>query len=215
MYFNFQIVLFKNKEKKKIINKYKTHKKAKECFDGLLKKSNQVFFPVEFENGKKNYYEIALIEKTKGTLIPIFLKDEIGRQIKASLDDNNFSITKLEKYSLEEEFIEFKTKNKITTPDLISKYLNVDGLKLVSKLNNKIIVQVDDNISLFTLKNIHDAERLIDVLSEYFIKNKRSDCLFVNDHSTGQRKYLYEFLCDKGYPKNYLQTYSTTHLSKR
>ena len=116
---------------------------------------------------------------------------------------------------MEEEFIEFKTKNKITTPDLISKYLNVDGLKLVSKLNNKIIVQVDDNISLFTLKNIHDAERLIDVLSEYFIKNKRSDCLFVKDHSTGQRKYLYEFLCDKGYPKNYLQTYSTTHLSKR
>jgi hypothetical protein len=215
MNFNYQIVLFKNKKKKKIINKFKTNKKAKVFFENLIKKSNEVIFPTSYENGQKVFFEIAIIEKTTGSLLPLFLKDEIGRQIKATLDDDNFTITKIETYNLEEEFIEYETKNKITTPELIIKYLNSDGLKLISKLNNKIVIQQEEKVKLFTLKNVDDADRFIDVLSQYFIKNKKMDCLLVKDHSTSQRKYLYEFLSDKGYPKNYLQRLSTTHPSKR
>ena len=79
---NFQIVLFKNKVKKKIINKFKTHKKAVEFYNDLLKENDEVIFDKEFENGVKSNYELAIIEKVSGTLLPVFLKDEIGRTIK-------------------------------------------------------------------------------------------------------------------------------------
>ena len=41
---NYQIVLFKNKIKKKIINKFKTHKRANEFYESLLSESNNVLF---------------------------------------------------------------------------------------------------------------------------------------------------------------------------
>ena len=82
MEYNYQIVLFKNKVKKKIINKFKTHKKAVEFYNDLLKENDEVIFDKEFENGVKSNYELAIIEKVSGTLLPVFLKDEIGRTIK-------------------------------------------------------------------------------------------------------------------------------------
>ena len=53
MEYNYQIVLFKNKVKKKIINKFKTHKKAVEFYNDLLKENDEVIFDKEFENGVK------------------------------------------------------------------------------------------------------------------------------------------------------------------
>ena len=86
------------------------------------------------------------------------------------------------------------------------------GYKMISKLNNKIVLQEDDNFKLFTLKNVYDSDRFIDTLSDILIKEKRSNVLLVKDVSTAQRKYLYNLLVEKGYPKSYLLRYSTTHL---
>jgi hypothetical protein len=85
---------------------------------------------------------------------------------------------------------------------------------MVSKLNNKVIVQNDDDYKLFTLKNDFDSSRLLDTLSELFMNQKRLDCMFVKDYSTNQRKYLYSILVEKGFPKNYLLRQSTTHPTK-
>jgi hypothetical protein len=82
---------------------------------------------------------------------------------------------------------------------------------MLSKLNNKIVLQNDDSFNLFTFKNNEDSERFINTLSELFIKEKRMDCIFVKDISTAQRKYLYEILITKGFPKKYLFRLSTTH----
>lgn len=215
MDFNYKIVLFKNREKKKIINKFKTYKKAKKFYDKLISESEQVIFPINYENGKKCNFELALIEKKTENFTPIILRDEIGRQIEATLDDNEFVITKIQTYYIEEEIVEYSTKNKISSPKIITKYLNGDGLKLISKLNNKIVIQIDDDVQLFTFKNVHDSDRFIDVISEHFIKMKRADSIFVKDYNTSQRKYLYDFLVGKGFSKTYLQRCSTTHLSKR
>lgn len=212
---NYLIVLFKNKIKKKIINKFKTHKKAQNLFKQLISESDNVIFPKMYENGEDCDFELSLLERTSGTFLPLFLKDEIGRQIKVDLDNQDYKITKIEKYRVEEEFVDYDNKRKITTPILIDKYLNKDGLKLVSKLNNKIIVQNDTELNLFTLKNDNDSERFIDTVSEFFITKKRTDCLFVKDYSNSQRKYLYKLLIDIGYPKTYLQRHSTTHLSRK
>ena len=83
--------------------------------------------------------------------------------------------------------------------------------KLVSKLNNKVVVQNDDKFNLFTLKNDYDSSRFIDTLSELFIEQKRFDCMFVKDYSNAQRKYLYNLLIENGFSKSYLQRQTTTH----
>ena len=41
---NYYIVLFKNKQKRKIINKFKTLNRAKKYYDNLLQISDDVFF---------------------------------------------------------------------------------------------------------------------------------------------------------------------------
>jgi hypothetical protein len=211
MDYNFQIVLFKNKVKKKIINKFKTHKKAKTFFETLMVESDSVIFPKKVESGQHSNYELSILEKTSGTFLPIFLKDEIGRQIKVELDDDNFTITKILNYNIEETFVNYQTKEKITTHQFIKLYLSESGLTLISKLNNKIIVQNDDDFNLFTFKTISDSERFIDVLTQYLMDNNKQNCLIVKDTSTTQRKYLYNLLVDKGFPKNYLLRHSTTH----
>jgi hypothetical protein len=211
MEYNYQIVLFKNKVKKKIINKFKTHKKAVEFYNDLLKENDEVIFDKEFENGVKSNYELAVIEKMSGTLLPVFLKDEIGRTIKVNLEDNDYTITKISKYKIDEVFLDYQTKKKINTKQFVRRYLSGDGLKMVSKLNNKVVVQNDDDYKLFTFKNVDDSSRFLDNLSENFMSSKRTDCMFVKDSSTQQRKYLYQILSEKGFPKSYLIRHSTTH----
>ena len=214
MSYNYQVVLFKNKVKKKIINKFKTHKKANELYNSLVEKSDTIIFDKKYENGYESLYELALLEKTSGTLSPMYMKDVFGRQVKVDLDDNDFSIIKISKYNLEELIVDYSTNTRITINDFIKKYLDPPGLKMISKLNNKVIVQNDDNYNLFTLKNDDDSSRLLDNLSENFISQKRSDCMFVKDYSTAQRKYLYLILSEKGFPKTYLFRQSTTHPTK-
>jgi hypothetical protein len=210
---NYLVVLFKNKIKKKIINKFKTSKRANDYYKSLLDDSDEVIFDKKYENGFECSYEIALLEKTSGTFLPVFLKDEFGRNIKINLDDDDHIISKINKYQTEELILDYQTNTKINSVEFIKKYLTGGGLKLVSKLNNKIVVQSDDIYNLFTLKNDDDSSRFIDSISRKFLEQKKMDCIFVKDYSTTQRKYLYNLLTEKGFSKQYLQRQSTTHPS--
>ena len=82
-------------------------------------------------------------------------------------------------------------------------------------INNKIVIQNDDNFYLFTLKNSDDANRLIDNMNDLVNSKKRINVILVKDYSTTQRKYLYSILEEKGFPKSYLFRHSTTHQVKR
>jgi hypothetical protein len=210
---NYLIVLFKNKVKKKIIKKFKTSNRANTFYESLLKESNNVIFDKQYENGFSFKYEIAILEKVSGTFLPVFLKDELGRNIKVDLEDDNFSIKKINSYHIEEFILDTTLNKKINSLEFIKLYLDQSGFKLVSKLNNKIIVQNDDKFNLFTLKNDYDSSRFIDSISELFIEQKRFDCMFVKDYSNAQRKYLYNLLIENGFSKSYLQRQTTTHPS--
>jgi hypothetical protein len=212
---DYIIVLFKNKIKKKIIKKFKTEKRANDFYKSLLSKSDDVIFEKSYENGFKCEYKIALLERNVKVKTPLYLKDEYGRQNRIELEDDEYSITKISDYRIEEEFIVYGKNIKINILKFIDKYLSGSGLKLVSKLNNKIIVQNDDDLKLFTFKNEDDSLRFIETISDFFINKKRIDCIFVKDNSTIQRKYLYDLLVEKGYSKDYLFRQSTTHPSRK
>jgi hypothetical protein len=211
----YLIVLFKNKVKKRIIKKFKTLKNSDEYYKKLIQESDEVIFDKKFENGFKSEYEIALLGKKKGNDEVIYIKDSFGRQSKVNLEDDDFTILKVQPYKVDEQFLDYATKKKINTKELLKKYLSGVGLKMVSKLNNKIIVQNDDTINLFTFKNEDDSSRFIDNLSKIFIEQKKIDCMFVKDSSLSQRKYLYNILVNYGFPKSYLFRQSTTFPVKK
>ena len=147
---NYLVVLFKNKKRKKIINKFVTFSRAKQYYDNLLKESNDVLFNVEVENGVDTRYELGLIEMSTNQLIPIYMTDEYGRNSKVKLEGDGMTLFKIDYYKKEETIYDISKKKKITSQELIKTYLKGDGLKMISSLNNKIIVQEDEKIHLFT-----------------------------------------------------------------
>jgi hypothetical protein len=208
---NYLVVLFKNKKKKKIIKKFITLSRAKNYFDGLIEKSNEVIFEVLVENGKECKFELGLISLSVNQSSPVYMTDEFGRSIKVKLEENGMSILNLKPYRDEDLIYDVKNKKKITTQEFIKRYLKGDGLKMVSVLNNKVILQRDEKIDLFSLKNESECTRFVECLSSHFFKIKRGDCLFIKDCSSPQRKYLYELLESNGFDKKILYRKFTTY----
>ena len=201
---NYIVVLFKNKSKKKIIKKFITFNRAKSFYDKLVKEADEVIFNVEVEAGKECKYEIGIVEMSSKQLVPVYMTDEFGRSIKVKLNEDGMTLFQISPYKKEELVYDIKEGKKITTQELIKKYLRGDGLKMVSVLNNKIVVQEDEKINLFTLKSEKESARFVDCLSLYFFKIKRGDCLFIKDYSSTQRKYLYSLLESNGFSKRVL-----------
>lgn len=201
---NYIVVLFKNKKKKKIIKKFITFNRAKLFYDNLVNESQEVIFNVEVESGEECRYEIGLIEMSSKQLVPVYMTDEFGRSIKVKLDEEGMTLFQISQYKKEELIYDVKESKKITVHELIKKYLRGDGMKMVSVLNNKVVVQQEEKFYLFTLKNEQESSRFVDCLSLHFFKIKRGDCLFVKDYSSAQRKYLYGILESNGFSKRVL-----------
>jgi hypothetical protein len=191
---NYIVVLFKNKKKKRIIKKFITFSRAKQFYDKLVQESNDVLFEIRVEGGSECSYEIGIVEMSSKQLVPVYMTDEFGRNVKVKLDEDGMTLFKIQPYKKEETVFDIRTGKKITMSDLIKKYLRGDGLKMISVLNNKIVLQEDEKIHLFTLKSESESSRFVDCMSLHFFKIKRGDCLFVKDYSTAQRKYLYSLL---------------------
>jgi hypothetical protein len=207
---NYIVVLFKNKKKKRIIKKFITFNRAKQFYDKLVRESNEVLFEVKVEAGSECNYEIGIIEMSSKQLVPVYMTDEFGRNVKVKLDEDGMTLFKIQPYKKEETVFDVKTGKKITMSDLIKKYLKGDGLKMISVLNNKIVLQEDEKFHLFTLKSESESSRFVDCMSLHFFKIKRGDCLFVKDYSTAQRKYLYSLLESNGIDKKILYRKFTT-----
>ena len=208
---NYIVVLFKNKKKKRIIKKFITLSRAKNYFKQLSSESNDVIFEVLVENGKDCKFELGLIQMSTNQSSPVYMTDEFGRTVKVKLEEGGMSILELVTYKEEELIYDVKRKTKITSQEFIKRYLKGDGLKMVSVLNNKVILQRDEEIDLFSLKNEEECSRFVESLSKYFFKIKRGDCLFIQDCTSPQRKYLYNLLESNGFDKKVLYRKFTTY----
>jgi hypothetical protein len=208
---NYLIVLFRNKIRYKILKKYITYKRAKIFFDNLIKKNEEVIFEKRFINGEPVVFEIGLVERSSSQLLPVYVTDELGRNIRVRMEDNSLTLANISLFKEEEEIFDLQSKSKITVPRLIKKYFKGTEIKMVSSLNNKVIVQNNLNFSIFSLKNEEESKRLIDSMTSHFLKIKRGDCIFVKDNSVAQKKYLYKILCENGFDKKMLYRKFTTY----
>jgi len=93
---NYLVVLFKDKKKKKIIKKFITLSRAKQFYDKLMGKSNDVVFEVKVEAGRECKYELGLVELSGRQLIPVYMTDEFGRNIKVKLDEDGMTLFKID-----------------------------------------------------------------------------------------------------------------------
>ena len=153
---NYLVVLFKNKVRKKIINKFVTFIKAKEFFDNKINNNKSIYFKKDIENAKDCDFELCLLEKKNTTFNPLFVRDDLGRQIKIELDDLEYKIMEISNYKIEETIYDVTKKEKITLNKFYENYIFKKGVILISKLNNKVVLQEDNNVYLFSLKNLKD-----------------------------------------------------------
>ena len=133
-----------------------------------------------------------------------YRKNSLGKNVEVIIDLPNYYMVEFSDYWCEELIYDHQTKSRIPLDTLITSYLPKKNFKQVFSLNNKLIIQNEDNFKMFSLKNVDDCSRLLDVIKKIFIDSGRIDCLFVPDTSTAQRKQLYEILETKGFSRKFL-----------
>ena len=147
---------------------------------------------------------------------PYFVRDDFGRTIKIELEDPNYTIVEIIPYRKEEQLYDIKNKTKIGVDKFMRKYLPKVGVKLLSKINNKIVIQHDSDIipeepAGDKNESEDDCDRFVDGVSNYMINKGRIDTIIVKDSSPQQKKYLYDLLSSNGIPKSVLYRRFTTY----
>jgi len=201
----FSVIIFKNNKKRKVVKSFVTKERALNFYNNLVEENSKIKFYKEYENGKKCNYKIGLISNDITFDNKFNFIDKFGRNV--SISSNEFTIFKVSDYYNEELIFDVKNNKKIPYNELLSHLSDKNNLKLVSKLNNKIIIQNDENIKLFSLKNESDSERLFELLSQ---EEKRA-YIMAPEVSIEQKKYLYTLLENYGFDKQMLYRKSTTY----
>ena len=94
---NYIIVLFKNKQRKKIIKRYATEKQAISSFEKLIKENN-VIFDKKIENAESCEYEIGLLSKNQSFQPSLFITDDYGRNSPVNLENPEYVFLKIKKF---------------------------------------------------------------------------------------------------------------------
>jgi hypothetical protein len=209
---NFSVIIFKNNKKRKILKSFVREQKAIEFYEKKVKESSKILFEKQFENGSKCNYKIILTSKTC-EVEQLYYMDEIGRNVSINpkISDNLY-IKKIDMFNIEEKLYDVQDNKKITFHKFVKKYLDKDKTIMLSKLNNKVVVQEDDNYSLFSLKTEDDCERFLRIVES---KVEKKNFIIVRDFTSPQRKYLYDLLVERGYDIDFLYRTSTTHPKER
>jgi len=211
---NYIIVLFKNKKKRKIIKRYSTEKNAIKFFNRLVEQQKEIIFPKLIENAEESDYTLGLLTNTTNVQKSIFIKDDVGRNIPANIENSNYVFIDIVKYYHEEKIFDWQSQKKIDFGEFIKLYCDNGELKNIFTLNNKVCVQRDEDLYAFSLKDKNESIRFLNTIQDYFLNANRFDAIFVKDISTAQRKWIYNVLTEKGFDKKRLYRLKTT-FSKR
>lgn len=162
---------------------------------------------VQLQVGKRNQetiFELALIYPNNRWATKTFVRDSMGRNIEAVMEDKKFRIKEIIPYWKEELIYDFDNKKRIRYHEMMEYILSIKDVSQIFTLNNKLFVQIEDQVRMFGNKNLKDAERLFEIVKNELIEKKKGNFIFVKDITTHQRKILYKMLEDKGYKRTEL-----------
>jgi len=201
----YHIVLFCNKKK---VKTFYSCMKRTTLYEYWREYKTQKKPPyIKLQGGKRNkelVYELALIFPVNRWATNVWVKDSLGRNVEARIENNKYRIKEIIPYWEEELIYDFDNKERIRYHKMMEYISSIKDIAQIFTLNNKLFVQVENNIRLFGNKNISDTERLFDIVKDELLKKKRSNFIFVKDITTHQRKLLYELLESKGYKRTEL-----------
>ena len=180
----------------------------------MIKKNDEVIFEKRVENACDVNFEVGLLTNKTNTQKSLFIVDDIGRNNLVSLENPEYVFLNIKQYKVEETVFDWQRQGKISIGRLLGLYCKKKDFKSIYTLHNKLCIQVETDVSIFSLKNSDESERLLNTLETYFRDNGRSDAMFIKDVSSAQRKWIYQTLEDKGFNKKRLYRLKTT-FSKR
>jgi hypothetical protein len=199
------IVLFCNKKKVKIL--YRCMKKTTVYEYWREFKTERKPPYVKLQGGKRKnelVFELGLIFPVNRWANQVWVKDSLGRNQEAKIEDGKFRIKEIVPYWEEELIYDFSTKKRIRYHQMMEYIESVTEIAQVFTLNNKLFVQVENDIRLFGNKNIKDSDRLFEIVKNDLLKKKRGNYIFVKDITTHQRTLLYDLLESKGFNRREL-----------
>ena len=203
--YKYFIILFCNKKKYKLIAQSVRQSTIMEAWREAKNQKRPAF--VRTNAGKKRVaqnFELGLIFTNNRWAKKTYTKDELGRNLEVKLTDEKLRIKDIIPYWKEDTIFDFETKKRIRYHQLMEYILPITEIAQIFSLNNKICVQVEDNVRMFGLKNIDDAMRLFDIIKDDVSHRKMGNFIFVKDISTHQRILLYNMLESKGFKRTEL-----------
>lgn len=203
--YKYFIYLYCNRKKQKIIHKSAKRTTILEVWRELKTQKKPRY--VKTNSGKKREetnYELALIFPNTRWSTKTYIRDDMGRNLEATIDNDKQRIKEIIPYWTEELIYDFDAKKRIRYHEMIQQFYDVSEIAQVFSLNNKIFLQVDNDVKMFGNKNLEDSNRLFDIIREDLLKKKKTNYIFVKDVTTHQRKLLYNLLVSKGYKRTEL-----------
>jgi len=199
------IILFCNKKKRRTLYKCQKKNTVYEYWQEFKTQKKPPF--IKLQGGKRKrelVFELGLIFPNNKWAIPTIIRDSLGRNVEAKMVDPKFRIKELIPYWDEELIYDLENKKRIRYHQMMEIILKVDDIAQIFTLNNKLFLQVEDNIRMFGNKNISDANRLFEIVRSDINKRGKENFIFVKDITTYQRSNLYTLLESKGYKRTEL-----------
>jgi hypothetical protein len=203
--FKYAIVLFENQKKIKVLYKCMQKKTVYEYWREYKTEKKPPF--VKLQGGKRRQelvHELGLLLPNSRWSDQVWVKDSLGRNQKAIFEDDNLRIKEIIPYWVEEKVYDHDNGKRIRYHEMMEQILPINDIAQIFTLNNKIFVQIEDDVRYFSCKNLIDTERLFEIVKNDLLNRKRGNFMFVKDVSTQQRKMLYAMLIAKGYKKSEL-----------
>lgn len=207
----YQIVLTENRKKIKVLHNYSRESDVNYRFEKL--KSQVIFFPkTKIYRDKKLFdvnYEILLLKKRTEEDTNRIIKNELGKFVEETVDDNEWVIVSTTPYLIEETFNISGANRKLTAKEIVD-YVVVPNKqkkapKQVLMINNKIIVEGLE-LYVVTCKDIDETVRLYNKIRTYCFENKIVDIIFFGSVPKENRKIWYKKIHDRtgiGYNRLY------------
>ncbi len=196
------IVLFCNKKKVKILYRCMKKTTVYEYWREFRTERRPPY--TKSQGGKRGQdlnFELALVFPNNRWATAVWVKDSLGRNEPALIEEGKMRIKEIIPYWQEELIYDYQTKKRIRYHELINQITPITDVAQIFTLNKNIFVQVENDIKLFGNKNNFDSERLFEIIREDLIKKKKGNFFFVKDITTHQRKLLYDLLESKGFKR--------------
>ena len=207
----YQIVLTENRKKIKVLYTYSRESDVNYRFEKL--KSQVIFFPkTKIYRDKKLVdvnYEILLLKKRTEEDSNRIIKNEIGKFVEETVDDNEWVIVSTAPYLIEETFNISGANRKLTAKEIVDYVVLPNKQKKAPKqvlmINNKIVVEGLE-LYLITCKDIDETIRLYNKIRTYCFDNKVGDIIFFGSIPKENRKVWYKKIHERtgiGYNRLY------------